>query len=271
MLIFILQRNKSNDETVIIYYNAWSHNDYQQEIPLFRALEYKIGYIEVDVFYDEIDNQLYVSHEYSEINKSKTLSGMYLEPLKTIIDEYSSPYSIENDDRYLNLVIDFKTEFNSTYKVLHEILSNYSGIITSFHNTNKTQKHINVIISGFDNVVHYITNNDLRYISIDGRINVDLYSNINHTYMPIISQSFVDIFPHFDYNSMLFNETEYHILTEMINITHNNQQRLRFWDTIENETLWQQLMDADPFKDTMVIGSNFPDRLASFLDNYGYN
>ena len=57
--------------------NAHSHNDYEQKVPFWYALGAGVSSIEADVFL--VNNQLYVSHEEKDIQKSRTFESLYLE------------------------------------------------------------------------------------------------------------------------------------------------------------------------------------------------
>jgi len=88
-----------------------SHNDYQQEHPLLDALSWKCGSVEADVWLK--DGELYVAHIEEKIDKKKTLSSLYIEPLKQILMENidnNGKSSIYKDypDVSLQLLIEMK-------------------------------------------------------------------------------------------------------------------------------------------------------------------
>src|SRR6185436_16173073 len=57
----------------------FAHNDYVKPNPFFKAYELKAAYIESDVFLE--NGKLLVAHTKKEIDPSKTLESMYLDPL----------------------------------------------------------------------------------------------------------------------------------------------------------------------------------------------
>jgi hypothetical protein len=67
----------------VIY--IWSHNDYEQERPLFKALEFGYQMIEADIHL--IDGNLYVSHDHPEdLERTPLLQDLYLDPLAEHIE-----------------------------------------------------------------------------------------------------------------------------------------------------------------------------------------
>ena len=60
-----------------------SHNDYQQIKPFWNAYENGLNSIEIDVYLK--NDNLYVTHSESEINKRRTIESLYLNPLEKVI------------------------------------------------------------------------------------------------------------------------------------------------------------------------------------------
>ena len=130
----------------------------------------------------------------------------------------------------------------------------------------KTERAINIIISGNRDINAILNNTNIRYISYDGRI-TDINGNINALYMPIISDNFENVFGIFN-NSL--TETQKTNMTYFINAARNESKRLRFYGTPESQTLWQQMIELDEQKDTIVINSDQPSVLIPFLQSQGY-
>ena len=109
LIIFILAcfNIAISSDTVI---KAHSHNDYENEAPLYAALDQKIKSIEVDVFLSK--SNLYVGHHWLELNKDRTIEKMYLKPLwKIYLDNNKSIYG----NSTLYLLVDIKTTAIKTY------------------------------------------------------------------------------------------------------------------------------------------------------------
>src|SRR5437660_742306 len=58
---------------------AHAHNDYEHPRPLFDALDHRFGSVEADVFL--VDGRLLVAHDPTELDPTRTLEALYLDPL----------------------------------------------------------------------------------------------------------------------------------------------------------------------------------------------
>lgn len=130
-----------------------SHNDYYQPRPLIDALESGMGSIEADIFYVEqpfVDlegqeraiRELYIAHDWEEVEgnvpgfaRTKgTLTELYLDPLWEIFLETGGIYP----QGTLLLHADFKTDTETTWRVLESTLRNYPGLFTAFDLESRT-------------------------------------------------------------------------------------------------------------------------------------
>jgi hypothetical protein len=130
-----------------------SHNDYYQPRPLFDALESGMSSIEPDVFYVEIPfvddegnsramKELYVAHDWEEIEGDArsgrtigTLTERYLDPLWEIFHERGGTIYPQGT---LLLHVDMKTDTEKTWRLLHNILQNYPGLVTRYDLESRT-------------------------------------------------------------------------------------------------------------------------------------
>ncbi len=102
--------------------NAHSHNDYEQATPFWSAWKQGFGSIEADIFLHQ--GALLVAHEKSQLKNHYTLDSLYLEPLqKCILENKGQVYA--DSSRFLQLMIDIKTDAQPTLAVLAETLKNY--------------------------------------------------------------------------------------------------------------------------------------------------
>src|ERR1041385_1174416 len=100
----------------------FAHNDYLKPKPFFNAFELKVAYIESDIFLEA--GQLLVAHTKKEIDPSKTLESMYLQPLSQKVKE-------GNGKLYgLTLMIDLKTDGVPTMDALVKTLKRYPELTT---------------------------------------------------------------------------------------------------------------------------------------------
>ncbi|TFK48501.1 hypothetical protein OE88DRAFT_534268 [Heliocybe sulcata] len=108
-----------------------SHNDYEQSVPLLKALTYGAASVEADVWL--VGNELLVGHTEQELSPNKTLAKLYLDPLQDILrranldrkDDGVTPLRgvfATAPKLPLQLLIDLKTEGAATFDRLYEYL-----------------------------------------------------------------------------------------------------------------------------------------------------
>jgi alkaline phosphatase len=207
--------------------NAHSHNDYEQANPFYEAWENGFGSIEADIFlqYDK----LLVAHEQKELNNTRTLQSLYLDPLKKVIEKNDGfPYADKN--KQLQLLVDVKTDSIKTLNKLVEILKNYPSII----NCNK----IKITISGNrPSAEKFITYPS--YIYFDGVLSKD-YSAKALSKIVMLSDDFKSYSLWNGNDSILKNDWQ--ILEMAIVKAHQLKKKVRFWDAPDNENSWQIFM-----------------------------
>jgi hypothetical protein len=107
--------------------NAHSHNDYQQAFPFHAAYNLMYGSIEVDVYLNEIDNELLVARNANDAAQHRTLEDLYLKPLAENIQKNNgSAYA--DSSRKLILMLDVKTEAVPAINKLIDILMKYPSL-----------------------------------------------------------------------------------------------------------------------------------------------
>jgi len=166
-----------------------SHNDYENNKPLLKALENGFTSVEVDVYL--IEKELYVSHELPQKPDSNlTLKALYLDPLKDHIKKNNG--TIYNDfHETFFLMIDIKSAPKPTYKKVKAILSKYLSILSITENGIEQQGPVKVFISG-NRPVDDILADEPKLVGIDGRPN-ELNRNIPPSIMPIVSDNYYNI------------------------------------------------------------------------------
>ncbi|WP_240755284.1 alkaline phosphatase [Pedobacter sp. SYP-B3415] len=118
-----------------------SHNDYKQAVPLKTAYNAGMGSIEADIFLRS--GQLFVAHEASEIETSRTLKQLYLNPLAEIYKANNNrPYP--RQDWKLQLVIDLKQDYREVLPVLIRELNAFEDTFDASRNP----RAIRIVISG---------------------------------------------------------------------------------------------------------------------------
>lgn len=109
-----------------------SHNDYEQKVPFWYALGAGVNSIEADVFL--VNNQLYVSHEEKDIQKSRTFEGLYLDPINKALEMNM----IHQES--LQILIDCKTDAKTTLDQIVRSIQKYPRITV--------QNKVKFVISG---------------------------------------------------------------------------------------------------------------------------
>ncbi len=221
---------------------AHAHNDYRHHRPLLDALAHGFTSVEADIFLR--DGQLLVAHDRHEIRAHRTLQALYLDPLRERIKQNGG--SVYRKPGGFILLIDFKTEAESTYAVLHKVLSQYRECFTSFTPDGRQERAVLAVVSG-NRPRETMAAQQLRYAGCDGRLS-DLKSDVAADLVPMISDNWGS---HFTWrgNGPMPGE-EYAKLTEVVRLSHEKKRVVRFWATpdrpsAEREALWNALMSAD--------------------------
>jgi hypothetical protein len=123
-----------------VYYttqNAHSHNDYEQKIPYRMAYNQAFGSIEADIFLQ--DSDLIVAHDEKELQYNRSFRKLYLENIDSCIRK-NAGYPYKDSSRFLQLLIDIKSDSVATLEKLITLLGQFPALI---HN-----RHIFLVITG---------------------------------------------------------------------------------------------------------------------------
>lgn len=224
---------------------AHAHNDYLHDRPLIDALEQGFMSVEADIFVSPLlGNELYVAHSAGEIRPARTLKALYLEPIRERIDRLGQLQP--GQDRPVQLLIDFKTQAEPTWRALQAQLEPYAAYLTRYDNGQIIEGWVTVVISG-NRPTDTLASMSHRLAFIDGRLS-DLDAPPPSDLMPLISDNWAN---HFSWrgDGMMPND-EYQNLVRIVNAAHLSGHRLRFWNTPDEpgaarEALWQVLYDLD--------------------------
>ena len=215
---------------------AHAHNDYLHTRPLLDALDQGFCSVEADVFL--IGGKLLVAHTRLEVVNSRTLESLYLEPLQKRVDDNGG--SVYRDGKQFGLLIDLKSEAESTYRSLHEVLARYAKLFTRVENGQVSSGPVQVVISG-NRPQEFIASQPLRYCGIDGRLS-DLESDKPAHLMPMISDNWTS---HFKWRGVgEMPEEERAKLIDIVQKAHAKGRTVRFWATPEEAALWKELKSA---------------------------
>lgn len=214
---------------------AHAHNDYLHERPLLDALDQGFASVEADVFL--IDGELYVAHTFVEVDRSKTLRELYLDPLRKIVEENQGrvhPGSTEP----LVLLVDIKTDGKKTFAELHRQLMEYrSMLVLASDDEDSRGGAVHVIVSG-NRPFEEIEKASPRLAAIDGRLS-DLRRDRSKFLYPLISDNWNS---HFRWRGDgEISDDELKKLRGIVKSTHDEGRRLRFWAIPDREEVWKLL------------------------------
>jgi len=212
--------------------NTHSHNDYEQKRPLAEALEQGFRSVEADIHL--VDNWLLVAHDLVDAQPEKTLDRLYLEPLWRIFQAKGKIHQGETD---LILLIDFKSNAETTYAALQSDLSRYEAMLTRLREGKVIQGAVTVVISG-NRPRALMERQANRLCFLDGRPE-DLGKSIPNSLIPLVSSNWKS---HFKWDgSGAMPETERDLLADIVQMAGKEGKLLRFWATPDVESAWGEL------------------------------
>ncbi|MCA9734352.1 MAG: hypothetical protein H6696_17190 [Deferribacteres bacterium] len=239
---------------------AHSHNDYQQETPLYSALENGFASIEVDIHLR--DGKLCVAHDSADVDTSKTLQSLYLQPLTNLF--HNLPGSVFANNQPVLLLIDIKTDADSTYfQLLHDV-QKYHTLFYRSEENKSIFGPFRAIISG-NRSKTILEEQPSRIAGYDGRI-TDLTADISPECMPLLSDRWST---HFTWRGQgALPGTEKEKLHEIVSRAHSAGRLVRFWDTDVGDTerqhaIWKELQTAG----VDLINTDKQNELREFLLN----
>lgn len=213
-----------------------SHNDYTRETPLMTALDLGIVSVEADIWWR--DEKLLVGHTLFDLDDSKTLDSLYIQPILAIINgSMESPTTISKDSQ-LQLLIDFKTDGGDTYQPLIDALEplRTGGYLTTYTGGALQQGAVTVVGTG-NTPLESVVAADPRDFFYDANI-LSLYST-----KPADGQEWgPEIAPlaSCDYSKVSGDDQ----MKELVQGAHDFNIKTRFWNTDDNTDTWNKFWDA---------------------------
>ncbi|EAW14465.1 uncharacterized protein ACLA_075030 [Aspergillus clavatus NRRL 1] len=162
-----------------------SHNDYWRRVPLFSALQAGCIGVEADVWL--VEDELYVGHTISSLTAERTLTTMYIDPLRKILERQNPitkfhpavdqpAHGVFDTDpaQTLILLIDFKTDGEQTWQHVTAQLSplRERGYLTYFNGTGIVNGPITVVGTGNTPFNLVTANSTYRDIFFDAPLNL---------------------------------------------------------------------------------------------------
>lgn len=221
---------------------AHAHNDYEHDRPLHDALSHGFTSVEADVWL--VDGELLVAHDLVDVDPARTLESLYLDPLRDLArGRGRSVYP--GWDGSLQLLIDIKSDGESTYAEIHEALAEHEAIMTRSVHGRVQDGPVTAVISG-NRPLETMRAQPVRYAFYDGRSG-DLGSGLPASLMPLVSDNWTKLFTWQGEGEMPAAERER--LHAFVDQAHAAGQRVRFWATPDQpgaarEAIWTELVDA---------------------------
>ena len=238
VLLFVAFLNVGSlrGEDVVPCRQAHAHNDYLHPRPLLDALDKGFCSIEADIFL--VDGELLVAHSFLELSSQRSLRALYLDPLRDRVKRNGG--SAFGDGKPITLLIDLKSDGESTFVALNQLLSEYKDVFSWSDQGETHPGAVNAIVSG-NRPIETITAASPRFVGIDGRLS-DLDSAMPADLMPLISDNWMS---HFKWRGTgEISEQELAKLNSTIAQIHAKGRLVRFWATPDNPVVWKVLRDA---------------------------
>jgi glycerophosphoryl diester phosphodiesterase len=218
-----------------------AHNDYQHEHPLWDALHYGFGSIEVDVRL--MGGTLFVAHDSEDIRPFKTLKSMYLNPLRELVKNNNG--GVYQDGSGIILLIDIKSDAEDGWKALAALLPEYEEILSGRVGGKLEQGKVTIVVSG-ERDLNAMVAAEKALAMYDGRL-VDLQKNPNVTIISLISAKWTEEFGWNGKDPMAEEDLEK--LNRIVAKAHSQDRKVRFWDTdisdeVAQQRMWNLLLTA---------------------------
>ncbi len=224
---------------------AHAHNDYEHTQPLSDALSHGFGSVEADVWtVPGLGSALYVAHDFVDIRPGRTLRGLYLDPLAQRVAE-NGGWVYAEAAVPVQLLVDIKTDAESTYAVIDRVLDDYRDMLTCVEGGVLRPGAITVVLSGNRPYATMQAQPD-RCAFYDGRSS-DLDSDAPASLMPLISENWGALFDWRGEGDMPAAERE--ALDDFVRRAHAAGRRVRFWSTPDDagaarDAVWIALLDV---------------------------
>ena len=214
--------------------HAHAHNDYQHKRPLLDALDHGFCSVEADVYL--VDDRLLVAHVRSSVKPERTLQALYLDPLRERVKKNGG--HVYPDGPEFTLLVELKSDWQTSYPVLRDTLKQYAGMLTTFRAGATQTNAIRVIITGHRSKEMF-AGEAIRYASMDGDV-ADLSSGEPAALIPWISGNWAQSFKW--RGSGTIPEAEKLKLKDIVAKAHQQGRRVRFWGAPDQPIFWGEML-----------------------------
>lgn len=222
---------------------AHAHNDYEHRRPLFDALHHGFTSVEADIWL--VDGELRVAHDLAQTVSGRTIEALYLDPLLAIT-RANKGQVYPDRDQPVQLLVDIKSDAETTYTALIKTLRSYRSMLTTFGPNGIRDGAVEVVISG-NRPRELMDSEVVRWAGYDGRLD-DLDSEAPSSFIPLISDRWTTTFTWQGIGPM--PPTEEQRLGNIVATAHGDDRRVRFWATPDDigparENVWRKLVEVD--------------------------
>jgi alkaline phosphatase len=211
--------------------NAHSHNDYENNPPFRLAYENHFGSIEADIW--AVNGELYVSHNEKDINYSRTLDSLYIQPVVRMFRQNKGRAWKDNSGTF-QLLIDLKTPVVPTLSLLIQKLIQYPEVFNPRININA----VRIVITGNRPAPAEFINYP-AFIFFDGNVTLK-YSKKQLKRIALYSENFRN-FSSWNGEGEIAGQEKIR-LEYVIDSVHSIQKKVRFWNAPDNINSWNTFM-----------------------------
>ncbi|MFF9016800.1 phosphatidylinositol-specific phospholipase C/glycerophosphodiester phosphodiesterase family protein [Streptomyces sp. NPDC014870] len=224
---------------------AHAHNDYLHPRPLRDALAHGFTSVEADIFL--VDGELLVAHEPAELDPSRTLRSLYLDPLFARVR--ANHGAVHPGYRHpVQLLIDIKTDGVAAYQELHRQLRPYRRMLSTYAAGHVRLGAVTPVVSGDRAARAPMEAQAFRHAFYDGRLDdLAAAAPAPASFIPLISSNWTHSFGWTGTGA--FPAEERDRLRSIVRTAHARGQRVRFWATPDapgpaRDAVWSELRAA---------------------------
>jgi len=210
------------------------------------------GSIEADIW--AVKGELFVSHNEKDINPSRTLDSLYINPIVRIFRLNGGKAWKENPGTF-QLMIDLKTAVDPTLSLLIQKLGKFPDVFNPRINKNA----IRIVITGNRPDPAEFKKYPL-FVFFDANVALE-YSKKQLKRIALYSENFRN------YSSWkgegTINEMEKARLEGIIDSVHSVKKKIRFWNTPDNADAWRLFIEMG----IDYINTDHIEKLSDFLTN----
>jgi len=215
-----------------------AHNDYLHPHPLTSALKHGFTSVEADVW--PVDGRLLVAHQRDQVDPSRTLESLYLQPLARDLHDATSPVPA-----HLQLLVDVKGSPGSTLPLLRAELASYAGMLTSYRGCTVVPGRVSVVVSGN---AHPLAprSGGTSLFGYDQPLERGSHPSVEEAVTPLVSGDWAQWFTWEGRGDMPAREHDR--LVRLVEAAHAAGSAIRFWDTPDDpgparDALWRELTE----------------------------